>query len=151
MKMLKKCEIMRMKQIDHIYNEYNILSILNHPFIVELKGVNVTDPQYLYFILEYIPGGELFTLLRNTNVFPVAQARFYSAHIVTIFEYLHSKDIIYRDLKPENILINSNGYLKLTDFGFAKVVKDGKNYTESYYAFQKDKRIVCIIIMNARE
>ena len=76
MKMLKKCEIMRMKQIDHIYNEYNILSILNHPFIVELKGVNVTDPQYLYFILEYIPGGELFTLLRNTNVFPVAQARF---------------------------------------------------------------------------
>lgn len=129
MKMLKKCEIMRMKQIDHIYNEYNILSILNHPFIVELKGVNVTDPQFLYFILEYIPGGELFTLLRNTNVFPVAQARFYAAHIVTIFEYLHSKDIIYRDLKPENILINSNGYLKLTDFGFAKVLKDGKTYT----------------------
>lgn len=129
MKMLKKFEIIRMKQIDHIYNEYNILSVLNHPFIVELKGVNVTDPKYLYFILEYIPGGELFTLLRSKNIFPPPQTRFYTAHIVTVFEYLHSKDIIYRDLKPENILINSNGYLKLTDFGFAKVVKDGKTYT----------------------
>ena len=55
-------------------------------------------------------------------------SRFYSAHIVTIFEYLHGKNIIYRDLKPENILINSNGYIKLTDFGFAKII-EGKTYT----------------------
>jgi len=54
--------------------------------------------------------------------------RFYCAHIITIFEYLHTKNIVYRDLKPENILICSNGYLKITDFGFAKVV-EGKTYT----------------------
>lgn len=54
--------------------------------------------------------------------------RFYTAHIITIFEYLHTKNIVYRDLKPENILICTNGYLKITDFGFAKIV-DGKTYT----------------------
>jgi serine/threonine protein kinase len=129
MKILKKAEIIKQKQVDHVYSEYNILSILNHPFIVELKGVNVQHPQYLYLILEYVPGGELFTLLRNNTNFPVEQAKFYTAHIITIFEYLHSKNIIYRDLKPENILINKNGYLKLTDFGFAKVINNNKTYT----------------------
>ena len=54
--------------------------------------------------------------------------RFYSAQVASIFEYLHSKNIIYRDLKPENLLIAADGYLKLTDFGFAKVV-DGRTYT----------------------
>lgn len=54
--------------------------------------------------------------------------RFYAAHVITIFEYLHEKNIIYRDLKPENILVNSNGYLKLTDFGFAKVINQ-KTFT----------------------
>jgi len=61
--------------------------------------------------------------------FPIEQAQFYAAHIVTIFDYLHNKRIIYRDLKPENILINVNGYLKLTDFGFAKVINKNLTYT----------------------
>lgn len=54
--------------------------------------------------------------------------RLYHAQIVSIFEYLHSKNIVYRDLKPENILIEKTGYLKLTDFGFAKIV-EGRTYT----------------------
>ena len=129
MKMLKKSEIIRQKQVDHVYSEYKILSVLNHPFIVKLKGVNVNDPVYLYFILESVPGGELFSLLRGNGSFPLPQAKFYIAHVVTIFEYLHSKNIIYRDLKPENILITKTGYLKLTDFGFAKLLEEGKTYT----------------------
>ena len=127
-KMLKKSEIIRLKQVDHIHNEYKILSSLNHPFIVEMKGVIPTDPKFLHFILEFIQGGELFTILRTQGNFPIEQAKFYAAHITTIFEYLHGKNIVYRDLKPENILINTNGYLKLTDFGFAKIV-EGKTYT----------------------
>lgn len=74
-KMLKKIEVLRLKQADHIYSEYNILSKLNHPFIVELKGVNIKDPKYLYFVLEYVPGGELFTILRAQTSFPVEQAK----------------------------------------------------------------------------
>ena len=129
MKILKKVEIIRLKQIDHIYSEYNILSFLNHPFIIQLMGINFDDPKYLYFLLEYVPGGELFTLLRKKQMFPLEQAKFYIAHIITIFEYIHSKNIIYRDLKPENILITKKGYLKLTDFGFAKLLENDKTYT----------------------
>ena len=129
MKILKKNEIIKQKQVDHVYSEFNILVNLKHPFIVQLLGYNFDDPKYVYFILEYIQGGELFTLLRTKRTFPIPQARFYIAHIITIFEYLHSKNIVYRDLKPENILINKNGYLKLTDFGFAKILENEKTYT----------------------
>ena len=90
--MLKKVEIIRSKQIDHIHSEYNILRQINHPFIVkkekklnnknykkkfqvEFKGLITSDPRYLYFILEYIAGGELFTLLRTQGNFPVVQAK----------------------------------------------------------------------------
>ena len=128
-KILKKTEILRLKQVDHIFSEYSILSMIYHPFIIEMKGANTTDSYNLYFLLEYVPGGELFSLLRSMKNFPIDHAKFYSAHIVTIFEYLHSKNIIYRDLKPENILINQNGYLKLTDFGFAKLINEGLTYT----------------------
>ena len=129
MKILKKYEIIKQKQVDHVYSEFNILSAINHPFIVKLKGLNLEDPKYIFFILEYIQGGELFSLLRAKIKFGIKQAIFYVAHIIIIFEYLHSKNIIYRDLKPENILIHKNGYLKLTDFGFAKYLDNGKTYT----------------------
>ena len=129
MKILKKNDIIKQKQVDHVYSEFNILSGLKHPFIVQLLGYNFEDPKYIYFIMEYIQGGELFSLLRSKGSFPVSQTKFYIAHIITIFEYLHSKNIVYRDLKPENILINKNGYLKLTDFGFAKILENEKTYT----------------------
>jgi serine/threonine protein kinase len=93
-----------------------------------MKGIITNDQKYLYFVLEFVAGGELFTVLRTQGNFSEDQTKFYGAHIITIFEYLHSKNIIYRDLKPENVLINTNGYLKLADFGFAKII-DGKTYT----------------------
>ncbi|CAD8100205.1 unnamed protein product [Paramecium sonneborni] len=123
LKMLKKCEILRLKQVDHISSEFKILKQIQHPFIIELLGYT-QDERYLYFVLEYIQGGELFTYLRNAGTIEDDEAQFYSAQIVLMFEYLHSKTIVYRDLKPENLLIQQNGYLKLTDFGFAKVVED---------------------------
>jgi protein kinase X len=87
------------------------------------------DSKMIYFLLEYIPGGELFTVLRNDGSFPVDQSKFYACQIIAIFDYLHAKNIIYRDLKPENILIGQNGYLKLADFGFAKRLNEGKTFT----------------------
>ena len=126
-KIMKKREILKSKQADHIANEIKILSMIDHPFVIKFGGFT-QDDRYLYLSMELINGGEMFTYLRGVGRFPVDQARFYIAQIISIFDYLHSKDIIYRDLKPENILIHKSGYLKLTDFGFAKVV-DGRTYT----------------------
>ena len=127
MKIMKKHEILRLKQADHIANEIKILAMIEHPFVITFDGFT-QDERYLYLALELINGGELFTYLRDVGRFPIDQARIYIAQIISIFEYLHDKNIIYRDLKPENILIHNSGYLKLTDFGFAKVV-EGRTYT----------------------
>jgi protein kinase A len=70
--------------------------------------------------LELVQGGEFFSLLRKTGVLQIPHAAFYASQIVLIFQFLHKNKIVYRDLKPENLLIGRDGYLKLTDFGFAK-------------------------------
>ena len=126
-KILKKSELIKLKQVDHILNEIKILSMIDHPFLVHTDGFT-QDKKYLYVVLELVNGGELFTYLRGVGRFPVDQARIYIAQIILIFDYLHNKNIIYRDLKPENILIHKSGFLKLTDFGFAKIV-EGRTYT----------------------
>jgi len=126
-KILKKAEIIRLKQVDHVLSENSILATISHPFIVYMEGF-AQDERYLYLVLEFVPGGELFTYLRGVGRLEPPHAVLYGAQVALMFEYLHSKNIIYRDLKPENLLITTDGYLKLTDFGFAKVV-EGRTYT----------------------
>lgn len=82
------------------------------------------DNRFLYMLMEFVPGGELFTYLRNRGRFSSVAAIFYATEIVCAIEYLHSKEIVYRDLKPENILLDREGHIKLTDFGFAKKLVD---------------------------
>jgi len=127
LKILKKAEIIRLKQTDHVLSENSILASLSHPFMVSMEGF-CQDERYLYLVLEYVPGGELFTYLRSVGRLETPHAVFYGAQITVMFEHLHGKNIVYRDLKPENLLITADGYLKLTDFGFAKVV-EGRTYT----------------------
>ncbi|KAI9323664.1 kinase-like domain-containing protein [Dichotomocladium elegans] len=123
MKVLKKTEIVRLKQVAHTKNERNVLLQVSHPFIVNLWGT-FQDDMNLYMVMDYVPGGELFSYLRRTQRFPDATAKFYGAEVLLIIVYLHTHDIIYRDLKPENILIDASGHIRLTDFGFAKRVPD---------------------------
>lgn len=127
LKILKKAEILRMKQVDHVISELSILRIIRHPFLVNLIGYT-QDDRYLYLALDFVPGGELFSYLRNIGKLDNLHCRLYAAQITLMFEYMHSLNIVYRDLKPENLLIAADGYLKLTDYGFAKTV-EGRTYT----------------------
>ncbi|CAO3692078.1 unnamed protein product [Umbelopsis ramanniana] len=123
MKVLKKQEVVRLKQVEHINSEKQILSYVKFPFIVNLY-CTFQDDRNLYMMLEYVVGGELFSHLRRAGRFTTDITRFYASEILLAVEYLHSKDIIYRDLKPENLLLDHRGHIKITDFGFAKTVLD---------------------------
>jgi len=123
LKILKKAEVVRLKQVEHIKNEKIILNAISHPFIVTLYGF-FQDERNLYMVLEFIIGGELFSHLRKAGKFGNEQTRFYTGQIVMAIQYLHADGIVYRDLKPENLLIDDTGYIKITDFGFAKHVED---------------------------
>jgi len=123
MKTLKKTEVVRLKQVEHINSEKSILTAIKHPFIVNLYR-SFQDEKYLYMVMEYVIGGELFSHLRRAGRFNNDVTRFFAAEIVLALEYMHSLNIIYRDLKPENLLIDQQGHIKITDFGFAKKVED---------------------------
>ena len=82
------------------------------------------DETFLYMLMEYVPGGEVFSYLRNYGRFSNTWANFYASEIVCALDYLHSRSIVYRDLKPENLLLDRDGHLKITDFGFAKKLLD---------------------------
>ena len=77
LKILKKSEILKLKQVDHVISEFSILRIINHPFLVNLLGYT-QDDRYLYFLLEFVQGGELFTYLRNIGKLEVNHARLYA-------------------------------------------------------------------------
>lgn len=123
LKALNKHTIYKLKQVEHTNDERRMLSLVSYPFIVRLWGT-FQDSQNVFMVMDYIEGGELFSLLRKSQRFPNPVAKFYAAEVCLALEYLHEKDIIYRDLKPENILLDKNGHIKLTDFGFAKYVPD---------------------------
>ncbi|CCG20885.1 Tpk1 catalytic subunit of cAMP-dependent protein kinase (PKA) [Candida orthopsilosis Co 90-125] len=123
MKVLKKERVVNMKQVEHTNDERRMLKLAQHPFIIRMWGT-FQDCHNLFMIMDYIEGGELFSLLRKSQRFPTPVAKFYAAETFLAIEYLHNLDIIYRDLKPENILLDKNGHIKLTDFGFAKEVQD---------------------------
>jgi len=119
MKVLKKSVIAARGEIDHTRTEQQVLARVDCPFLAKLHWSFQTD-EFLYFIMDFINGGELFFHLSNERCFKEDRAKFYSAQIITGIQYLHNMGIIYRDLKPENILLNSLGNIVMTDFGLSK-------------------------------
>jgi len=119
MKVLDKKHILEHNEVEHTLSEKNILTRLHHPFLVNLNFSFQTEDK-LYFILDYVNGGELFFHLQREKKFSEDRVRFYAGEILLALEHLHANGVIYRDLKPENILITHEGHIVLTDFGLAK-------------------------------
>jgi cGMP-dependent protein kinase len=127
LKGIAKSQVVQLGQQEHVMHEKDAMVKFHSDFCVKLYST-FKDRDALYFLLEPCLGGELFTLLRSKTSFNEKTAKFYAACVVMAFEHMHSFNTVYRDLKPENLLLDEHGYIKVTDFGFAKVVLD-RTYT----------------------
>lgn len=120
------------KEQQHAYNERDALSTLTHtdcPYTMRAYGV-FQDETHLHYVMEYLPGGDLFKYMVDYNTFDDAGARFLVAQLALAVEHMRSQDIAFRDIKPENMLVDQDGYLKICDFGFAKRIARGeRSYT----------------------
>ena len=123
MKSLKKEVIIENDQVEATQLEKKIMQGKDHPFIVPLHFVFQTSSQ-IYFVMQFIRGGELYQLQASKKRFEECQAKFYVAQLAHVIGHLHSKEVIYRDLKPENVLVGEDGYLFLADFGLCKDMSD---------------------------
>jgi serine/threonine protein kinase len=120
MKVLKKDMVLRKNQAEHTKVERLILEHVDSPFIVKLHWAFQT-PERLYFIMDFLNGGELFYHLRRETNFDEHRARFYAVEMILALDCLHKNGVIYRDLKPENVLVDAEGHIKITDFGLSKL------------------------------
>ncbi|TSL47544.1 cGMP-dependent protein kinase 1 [Bagarius yarrelli] len=93
--------------------------------LIRLHGT-FKDSRYIYMVMDFCSGGEIWTKLKEVRCFEENIAVFVAACVVEAYAYLHKKDIMYRDLKPENLMLDSRGYVKLVDFGFAKKLRRGQ-------------------------
>ena len=118
-KKMKKEEMHKKNQVLHVRAERDVLSEAKNQWIVELK-FSFQDQKFLYLGMEYLPGGDLMTLLMARDILPEEDAKFYAAEMVLAIESVHEMGCIHRDLKPDNVLIGKDGHIKLSDFGLSK-------------------------------
>lgn len=116
MKTMKKINILKQNQMAHVKAERDIMAEADNEWIVKLY-FSFQDNEHLYLVMEYIPGGDLMSLLIKLKIFPENLANFFLAEIVLAIESVHKMGFIHRDIKPDNILIDQYGHIKLTDFG----------------------------------
>ena len=125
MKEISKVKAYVKKSLASIISEKKILSNLHHPFLSNLH-FSFQDKEYLYLILDFLPGGDLRFYLHKRISFSENQIKFFISNLIISLNYIHSMNIIHRDIKPENLVFDGRGYLHLTDFGISKKIKSGK-------------------------
>ena len=114
-------DVLKIKnQVIHVRNEQLFMSKVKSPWIVELKA-SFQEDDYLYLVMEYLPGGDIMNLLIKKDILTEDEAKFYTAELILAIENIHKLDCIHRDIKPDNVLIDKTGHIKLSDFGLAKV------------------------------
>jgi len=118
-KMLKKKDMVMKNKVAEVKSEMSILAAVDNPFVMQMHR-SFQSHKHLFLVMDYMPGGDLFSLLQELGALPESIAQFYVAEIALALQYLHKKHIIHRDLKPDNVLIGPDGHVKLTDFGLAK-------------------------------
>lgn len=125
MKSIRKDVVLENDSLQSLALEKEILYDIDHPFIVSMDYV-FQNQFRIFFLMDFIEGGELFRHLVKVKRFEENKACFMIAQIAIALGHLHEKKIVYRDLKPENVLFNKDGYLLLADFGLATKVEKGK-------------------------
>ena len=124
MKEISKVKTYLDGNIESLTSEFNILKKLHYPLISNLY-YSFQDNEYIFLILDYLPGGSLRShfpsTYQNNPIFSEIQIKFLISNIILSLEYIHNKEIIHRDLKPENLLFDNEGYLHLSDFGISKI------------------------------
>ncbi|KAG4908368.1 hypothetical protein JHK86_056852 [Glycine max] len=137
MKKLKKSEMLRRGQVEHVKAERNLLAEVDSNCIVKLY-YSFQDEEYLYLIMEYLPGGDMMTLLMRKDILTENEARFYVGETVLAIESIHKHNYIHRDIKPDNLLLDRNGHMKLSDFGLCKPL-DCSNLQEKDFSIGSNR------------
>ena len=126
MKILSKDQLKITHQEEHTKTERDLMVKTSSPFLVSIKFA-FQDNKYLYIVSDFMQGGDLFYHMHEGKNFTEEKAKFYLIEIIFGLECLHKNNMIYRDLKPENILMDSEGHIKLTDFGLSKILKENED------------------------
>ena len=141
-KEMEKVRIISKRSVHSVLNERNILANIRHPFIVNMHYAYQTNEK-LYLVMDLMIGGDLRYQMSRKKRFSEEQTCFFISCIILSLEYLHENSIIHRDIKPENLVLDEFGYLRLTDFGIARIMNpDNKNETSGTPGYMAPE-IIC--------
>ena len=142
MKEMNKSKIIDKKSDKSVKSERDLLSKLNHPFIINMH-FSFQDSDNLYLVMDLLTGGDLRYHICKTRYFTEEQSKFFISCILLGLEYCHYYHIIHRDIKPENLILDSKGYVHITDFGIAKIQTTNNNKETSGTPGYMSPEVLC--------